>query len=300
MGDHLLTNRERSLPLPAACGPGTAGGGLGGLAVTYDGDWRETFRPDIPSAARIYDYLLGGKDNYPADRAAAESMIARLPDMRLAVQGNRAFLRRVVRYLVADAGIRQIIDFGAGLPTVGNTHEIALLACPQARVVCVDHDPVVLAHARNMLHNVPGTAIIERNLTEPEQVLADPALRELIDFGQPVALLFLSVLDFVADDDDPAGLIARLLAPFPAGSHVAISHLTPDTVPEVSDLERVFREATEQAHVRSRDQIARLVAGLEVIGPGLVWPPEWRPDPGEPVPADAAGSYYCVVVAGKP
>jgi hypothetical protein len=271
-----------------------------GLAVTYDGDWRATFRPDIPSAARVYDYLLGGKDNYPADRAVAESMIAQLPNVQLAVRWNRAFLRRVVRYLVGEARIRQIIDVGAGLPTVGNTHEIAQDADPEARVVYVDHDPVVLAHARSMLHNVPGTAIIGRDLTEPERILADPALRELIDFGQPAALLFLSILHFVADDDDPAGLIARLLAPFPAGSHVAISHGTPDEVPAVNDVERVFDEATEQAHVRSRSQVARLVAGLEIIEPGLVWPPEWRPDPGEPVPANAAESYYCVVVARKP
>jgi hypothetical protein len=299
VGDHLVTSREHSLPFPAR-GLGAAGGGLGGLVVTYNGDWRETFRPDIPSPARIYDCLLGGKDNYPADRAVAEWVIARLPNVRLAVQWHRAFLRRVVRYLVADAGIRQIIDVGAGLPAVGNTHEIARQACPQARVVYVDHDPVVLAHARNMLHNVPGTAVIDQDLTEPEQVLADPALRELIDFGQPAALLFLSILHFVADDDDPAGLIARLLAGFPAGSHVAISHATPDTVPEVRDVERVFKEATEQAHVRSRAAITKLVAGLEIIEPGLVWPPEWRPDPSETVPANAAESYYCVVVARKP
>jgi S-adenosyl methyltransferase len=268
--------------------------------VTYDGDWRETFRPDIPSAARVYDYLLGGKDNYPADRAVAESMIAQLPNVKLAVRWNRAFLRRVVRYLVDEAGIRQIIDVGAGLPTVGNTHEIAQDADPEARVVYVDHDPVVLAHARSMLHNVPGTAIIGRDLTEPERILADPAVRELIDFGQPTALLFMSILHFVADSDDPAGLIARLLAPFPAGSHVAISHATPDEVAAVKDVERIFDEATEQAHVRSRSQVARLVAGLEIIEPGLVWPPEWRPDPGEPVPANAAESYYCVVVGRKP
>jgi hypothetical protein len=268
--------------------------------VTYDGDWRETFRPDIPSAARVYDYLLGGKDNYPADRAVAESMIAQLPNVQLAVRWNRAFLRRVVRYLMDEAGIRQIIDVGAGLPTVGNTHEIAQDADPEARVVYVDHDPVVLAHARSMLHNVPRTAIIGRDLTEPERILADPTLGELIDFGQPAALLFLSILHFVADSDDPPGLIARLLAPFPAGSHVAISHATPDEVPAVKDVERVFDEATEQAHVRSRSQVARLVDGLEIIEPGLVWPPEWRPDPGEPVPANAAESYYCVVVARKP
>ncbi len=268
--------------------------------MTYDGDWRETFRPDIPSAARVYDYLLGGKDNYPADRAVAESMIAQLPNVRLAVRWNRAFLRRVVRYLVGEAGIRQIIDVGAGLPTVGNTHEIAFQACPDARVVYVDHDPVVLAHTRDMLHNVPGTAVIGRDLLEPEEILADLALRDLIDFGEPTALLFLSILHFVADDDDPAGLIARLLAPFPAGSHVAISHATPDTVPEVNDVERVFDEATEQAHVRSRSQVSKLVAGLEIVEPGLVWPPQWRPDPGEPVPANAAEWYYCVLVARKP
>jgi hypothetical protein len=268
--------------------------------VTYDGDWRETFRPDIPSAARVYDYLLGGKDNYPADRAVAESMIAQLPNVRTAVQWNRAFLRRVVRYLVGEAGIRQIVDIGAGLPTVGNTHDIALNVSPEARVVYVDHDPVVLAHARNMLHGVPNAAIIERDLLAPDEILADPVLRSLIDFGEPAAFLFLSILHFVSDEADPAGLIARLLEPFPAGSHVAISHATPDTVPEVNDVERVFDEATEQAHVRSRVDIAKLVAGMEILEPGLAWPPEWRPDPGDEVPANAAESYYCVVVARKP
>ena len=268
--------------------------------MTYDGDWRETFRPDIPSAARVYDYLLGGKDNYPADRAVAESMIAQLPNVRTAVQWNRAFLRRVVRYLVGEAGIRQIVDIGAGLPTVGNTHEIALNASPEARVVYVDHDPVVLAHGRNMLHGVPNAAIIERDLLAPDEILADPVLRSLIDFGEPAAFLFLSILHFVSDEADPAGLIARLLEPFPAGSHVAISHATPDTVPEVNDVERIFDEATEQAHVRSRVDIAKLVAGMDILEPGLAWPPEWRPDPGDEVPANAAESYYCVVVARKP
>jgi hypothetical protein len=267
--------------------------------VRYDGDWRETFRPDIPSAARVYDYLLGGKDNYPADRAMAELIIARLPNVQLAVRWNREFLGRAVRYLVGEAGIRQVIDVGAGLPTEGNTHEIAQAACPDARVVYVDHDPVVLAHARNMLHNVPGAAIIGQDLAEPEQILADPALAALIDFGQPVAVLLLSILHFVADEDDPAGLIARLLAPFPAGSYVAISHATPDEIPAVTDLERVFDAATEQAHVRSRAAVAGLVAGMQIIEPGLVCPLQWRPDPGEPVPANAAESYHCVVVARK-
>jgi hypothetical protein len=227
-------------------------------------------------------------------------MIAHLPNVQAAVRWNRAFLGRVVRYLVGQAGIRQIIDLGAGLPTVGNIHEIALAACPAARVVYVDHDPVVLAHARDMLHGVPGTAVIGQDLTEPERILADPALGELINFGEPAGLLFLSILHFVADEDDPAGLIARLLAPFPSGSYVAISHATPDAIPAVSEVERVFDEATEHAHVRSRAAIRALAAGLEIIGPGLVWPPQWRPDPGELVPANVAESYYCVLVARKP
>jgi S-adenosyl methyltransferase len=183
--------------------------------VTYYGDWRTTFRPDIPSAARVYDNLLGGKDNYPADRAVAESMIAQLPNVQLAVQWNRAFLRRVVRYPINQAGIRQIIDIGAGLPTAGNTHEIARDACPQTRVVYVDHDPVVLAHARSMLHGVPNTTIIAQDLLAPDEILADPMLRSLIDFSEPTAVLFLSILHFVSDAADPAMLTARLLDPFP-------------------------------------------------------------------------------------
>ena len=134
-------------------------------------------------------------------------------------------------------------------------------------------------------------------MLEPDSILADPALRELIDFDEPVALLFLSILHFVADEADPAGIIAKLLAPFPAGSHVAISHATPDEIPEVNDVERVFDEATTPAHVRSRAAIRDLIAGMDIIAPGLAWPPEWRPDPGEEVPANAAESYYCVVVA---
>jgi hypothetical protein len=271
----------------------------GALAVTYAGDWRTTFRPDIPSAARIYDYLLGGKDNYPADRTVAESMIAQLPNVQTAVRWNRAFLRRAVRYLIHEAGIRQIVDIGAGLPTVGNTHEIAATASPDAKVVYVDHDPVVLTHARSMLHGVPNTAVINQDLLEPDEILADPTLRGLIDFGEPTAFLLLSILHFVPDQADPAGVIARLLDPFPAGSHVVISHATPDEVPAVNDVERVFDEATERAYVRSRPEVKKLVAGMEIVEPGLVWPPQWRPDPGETVPGNAAESYYCVVVARK-
>jgi hypothetical protein len=268
--------------------------------MTYDGDWHHILRPDIPSPARIYDYLLGGKDHYPADRAVAESLIAQLPNVRQAVQWNRAFLRRAVRFLVAEAGLRQIIDIGAGLPTAGNTHEIAQAASPDTRVVYVDHDPVVLAHARVVLDGLPSATIIRQDLKDPEAILADLELRTLIDLAEPVALLLLSILHFVSDQDDPAKIIARLLDPFPSGSYVAISHGTPDETPAVSDIVQDFDEATEQAHVRSRTAVADLVAGMEIVEPGLVWPPQWRPDPGEVVPANAADSYYCVLVARKP
>jgi hypothetical protein len=267
--------------------------------VTYDGNWRDTFRPDIPTPARIYDYLLGGKDNYPADRAVAEAMIVQLPNVQQAVRLNRAFLRRVVRYLMGEAGIKQIIDIGAGLPSAGNTHEVALDLCAQARVVYVDNDPVVLAHARDMLHGVPGAAVINHDMLEPEKILADPAVRELIDFGEPVALLFLSILHFISDEADPAGIIARLLAPFPAGSYVAISHAAYDTAPEVKEVAQVFDDASSQGHVRTRAEIAALVAGMEILEPGLVYPQEWRPDPGDVIPEDARETYYCVVVASN-
>ena len=271
-----------------------------GVPVDGSDEWRTTFRPDIPSSARIYDYLLGGKDNYQADRRAAEIIVSRLPNARQAVQRNRGFLRRVVRYLVAEAGIRQIIDIGAGLPTACNTHEVAFEACPDARVVYVDHDPVVLAHARDMLHAVPGTAVIDQDLHSPEAILADPELTALIDFSQPVAFLLLSVLHFVGEEADPAGLIARLHGPFPSGSHVAISHLTPDAIAEVRDAAKVFDRATEQAHVRTRTEIAKLGVGLDMVEPGMVWTPQWRPESGVPVPPNARESYYYAVAARKP
>ncbi len=268
--------------------------------MTDSGDWRKVLRPDIPSPARIYDYLLGGKDHYEADRDAGEAMIAILPNVRTDVQWNRRFLRRAVQYLVNEAGIRQIIDIGAGLPTAGNTHEIALAASPDARVVYVDNDPVVLAHGRDMLNGVANATIISHDLRAPAEILADPELRRLIDFGEPVAYMLLSILHFIADEDDPAGIIARLMEPFPPGSHIAISHGTPDGVPATHDVVRVFDEATAQGHVRTRAQIMKLIAGLELVEPGMVWPPDWRPEPGAEPSSQSTPSVYWAVVARKP
>jgi hypothetical protein len=263
-------------------------------------DWRKHFRPDIPSGARIYDYLLDGKDNYPADREAAEKLIAQLPNAKLAVQWNRSFLRRVVRYMVGEAGLAQIIDIGAGLPTANPTHEVAQQVNPDARVVYVDHDPVVLAHGRDMLQGLPNVTIIEHEFAQPERILADEDLTAVIDFSQPVGVMLLSILHFIQDCDDPGGVIARILRQFPSGSHVAISHSVPDAMPSVADVQRLFDKATERARVRTRAEVAELVAGLEIVEPGLVWLPQWRPEPGATMPENLGESYYCAVVARKP
>jgi len=267
--------------------------------MTQGPDWRTNFRPDKPSAARIYDYLLGGKDNYPADREVARSMIAKLPNVRLAVQWNRAYLRRVVRFLVGEAGIRQLVDIGAGLPSVGNTHEIAEETAAETHVVYVDHDPVVIAHGRDMLQALDNTAIIKRDLLEPDSILSDEDLTRLIDFTKPTAIMLLSMLHFLADEEDPAGIIARLLAPFPSGSYVAISHATPDALAKV-DPDLAKSNAVHRVHERSRDEVLKLVDGLELVPPGLVWLPEWRPDPGTEQPEDVTQAYFYAVVARKP
>jgi hypothetical protein len=264
-------------------------------------DWRTTFRPDIPSPARIYDYLLGGKDNYPSDRQAGDELIANLPNSRQAVRWNRTFLRRAVRFLVNEAGIRQLIDIGAGLPTVGNVHEIAQQDGLPVRVVYVDNDPVVLAHGRHMLHGVPDTVILEHDLRAPADILADPELRRLIDFAAPVGILLVAILHFISDDDDPASIITELLAPFPAGSHLVLSHGTQDGTPAVGDtLRNVYNEATAQAFVRSHDEVLSLVRGLDLIEPGMVWLPQWRPEPGTVLPDHPEQFYAYALVARKP
>ena len=263
-------------------------------------DWRTTFRPDIPSSARIYDYFLGGKDNYPADREAAEQIAAYLPNIRQAARINRVFVRRVVRYLVNEAGVRQLIDIGAGLPTMGNVHEVAMEADPAARVVYVDHDPIVLAHARNMLQGTPNAVIIGHDMRAPADILADPELRRLVAFDQPVGILLVSVLHFLPDADDPAGVIRDLLAPFPPGSYVALTHGTADEVPQVHAAARVWDAATTRVWVRSRAEVLALASGLDVVEPGLVWTPEWQPEPGEQIPGNPSDCYFYALVARKP
>jgi S-adenosyl methyltransferase len=273
-------------------------------------DWRKTFRPDIPSPARMYNYFLGGKDHYEVDRKAAEQVIAAIPEVVVFARENRAFLRRAVRFLVHERGIRQIIDIGTGLPTEGNVHEVAHEYDPDVRVVYVDHDPVVLAHGGNMLNGVPGTAIIGRDLLEPAAILADEDLLGLIDFTEPVAVLLVAVVHFIDDDAHPAGLIDQLVRPLAPGSYVALSHATSDSRPqEAAAVERIYRGTTTNIHARSRDQVLALLGDdLELVEPGLVWGPSWRPSPGalpgalpDALPGgDPADSNMYAVMARKP
>ncbi len=178
----------------------------------------DDFRPDIPSTARIYDYYLGGKDNYPADRAAAEHIIASMPNgvVRTAAVQNRKFLMRAVRHLTADLGIRQFLDIGTGLPTMNSVHQVAQSIAPDSRVVYVDNDPVVLAHARDMLHGLPGTMITKHDLREPLSIISDPGVQAMLDFEQPIAVLLVAILHFVADAEDPVGIVSALMATTPA------------------------------------------------------------------------------------
>jgi hypothetical protein len=279
----------------------TAGAGSGRIRGMTTGDPLEVFRPDIPSAARMYDYCLGGKDNYPADRAAAEKIISMMPPgtIRTAALENRRFLGRAVRYLVTEAGIRQFLDIGTGLPTMESVHEVAQAVASESRVVYVDHDPVVLAHGRDMLNGISQATIIKHDLRRPEQILADEELGRALDLGQPVAVLLVAVLHFLRDEDDPRGIIRRLMEAMSGGSYLVISHATADSYPEVDEATKVYGGANVSAHSRSRAEVEALFAGLDLVDPGIVWVPQWHPDAATGLQDDPGRSLCWCGVARK-
>ena len=229
-------------------------------------------------SARIYNYWLGGKDNFPADREAAEAAIAANPGIVGDVQANRAFLARVVSYLVADAGIRQFLDIGTGLPTADNTHEVAQRLAPGSRVVYVDNDPIVLAHARALLTSSPQgmTAYLEADLADPDTILKSAA--RTLDFSQPVALMLLGIMGQVPDSDDPRAIIRRLMNPMPSGSYLALSDGV-NTSETFTEAVRHYNESSANTyHPRSPEQLTGYFDGLEVVEPGVVPLTSWRPE----------------------
>jgi hypothetical protein len=249
-----------------------------------------------PHPARMYDYYIGGKNHFAADRALADAALAHWPSGRIGLRENRRFLGRAVRYLAEEAGVRQFLDIGAGLPTTANVHEIAQAADPCSRVVYVDNDPMVLAHARALLASAPEgrAACIQADLRSPLDILSSPVVRSVIDFGQPVALMLIAVLHFLHDEDEPEAVMKTLLDALPSGSYLAASHLTSEHDPEgLGAGQRIYREGGIQMQTRDADEFASLAfSGLELVPPGVVLVSEWRPDSNAPRPTPAEVSCY--------
>jgi hypothetical protein len=235
-----------------------------------------------PHMARVYDFWLGGKDNFAADRAVAEQVAAAYPDIRAAVRGQRAFLARAVHFLVAEAGIRQFLDIGTGLPSANNTHQVAQSAAPASRVVYVDNDPVVLSHARALLTSSPEgqTAYIDADLRDTGTIVKQAA--SVLDFGQPVAVMLLGILQGIPDQDDPGAIIARLMDAVPSGSYLALSQIASDVaVEEVAEgVQRYNQQTAVPVAARSHDEVAGFFAGLDLLEPGVVQVHRWRPGTG--------------------
>lgn len=246
----------------------------------------------------MYDFLLGGKDNYAADRAAAEAIIEVNPVVSACVRANRAFLRRAVRYLVAQ-GITQFLDLGSGIPTVGNVHEEAAAADPSCRVVYVDVDPVAVAHSRLLLQGTHNAAVIHADARDVDFVLNAAETRALLDLSKPVAVMMVALLHFVPDADDPAGLVARYRAAMSPGSYLAVSHATVDGVGELMrEHERIYQRSATPIFARTHAQVKALFDGFDVVEPGVVFLPLWRPDPEEP-PVDQPERFSGYAAVGR-
>jgi len=240
-----------------------------------ENDWAANGIPlDRPNAARMYDYLLGGYHNFAIDRGAAEKMVAINPDAPLIMQANRAFLRRAVKFLVAQ-GVDQFLDLGSGIPAGGNVHEIAQQLNPAARVVYVDSDPVAVRHSEAILRDTPHATVIQADIRQPDQILDHPDVRQLLDFSQPVAVLLLFLMHFITDDEPAYGVVRVLRDRMVPGSYMAISHGTHDNVaPDVVErLQNLYARSPTPVKLRSRTEIAAFFDGFELVDPGLVYVP---------------------------
>src|SRR6266702_424975 len=251
------------------------------------------------NVARVYDYWLGGSHNFRADQDAARTLIAMEPNTRAIMRANRAFLGRAVRFLATEAGIRQFLDIGSGIPTEQNVHEVAQGAAPGSRVVYVDYDEVAVAHSRLLLEANPDATVIQADLREPAKILADPETQLLLDFTQPVAVFLVAVMHFIPGTGQAADIVATLRDALAPGSYLVICHACRDEQPSLAtSFETVYNSrVTAQLIMRSRDEITRLCDGFTLLEPGLVWIPQWRPDSPDDVPEDPSKYWALVGVA---
>ena len=247
----------------------------------------------VAHPARVYDYWLGGTSNFAADREAAERVLAVTPGLRARVRANRAFLARVVRYLAAEAGIRQFLDVGTGIPSANNTHEVAQAAAPQARVVYADNDPIVLIHARELLASGPegATQYVEGDLRDPDAILE--AAARTLDFTRPAALMLLGVLHLIQDSEEPYRIVAGLMDALAPGSYLAISHPASDihAAAQAEAQKRYNERVSTPQTLRNRAEVTRFFDGLDLVPPGVVYVHAWRPDPGDVPPADGVSAH---------
>lgn len=259
-------------------------------------DWvPATMDVSKPSPARMYDYYLGGTHNFEVDRDAAERAIAAMPYTIQGARGNRDFLRRAVRMLV-DSGIRQLLDLGSGIPTVGNVHEVAQRRDPTTRVVYVDIDPVAVAHSSALLRRNSLAAVVQADMRDVDAVLSRPEVRDLIDFSEPVGLIMASVLHFVPDSSHPAEIVAGYREAVPADSHLVLSHIGAQKEPEnrsgpLADFKAVYQNTTNPVVLRTQPRIESLFDGFELLPPGVVLVHEWRPDTDQEMPAKLPPGY---------
>ncbi|MDO0929063.1 SAM-dependent methyltransferase [Streptomyces sp. TG1A-8] len=242
-----------------------------------------------PHPARIYDYLLGGKDNYEVDQQAADELAAAAPEVWISVRANRAFLQRAVQYAVGT-GVRQILDIGTGLPTSPNVHEVARQVAPDVRVAYIDNDPIVAAHGNALLSSSGSTRIVLGDLRDPQALVDHPEVRQVIDFRQPVVLMLIAVLHFLTDEEDPARVVATLRDALPAGSFLVLSHATGDFADRAA-AQAVYNKATASMNLRSRAEVERFFAGFDLVEPGVVQVPFWRPDTPPPARSGEIGFY---------
>jgi S-adenosyl methyltransferase len=254
---------------------------------------------NVANTARAWNYLVGGKDNFEADREAARQLVAAAPVIGVAAPASRAFLRRAVRYLVGEAEIMQFLDIGTGMPTAGNTHEIAQSLAPSCRVVYVDNDPVVISHVRTLATTFPDgdTSYIDADARDPATILVQAS--KTLDLTQPVAVMMIDLLNFIEDDQTAGSVVAALMAAVAPGSHLALMHPASDLDPALLEAERRWNQlAAQRVRLRSRGQVAGFLVGLDLVEPGLVTVPEWRPAPEEAGPAETIPLY--AAVASKP